>query len=156
MKKRLMFLTLTLLLVMGFSHAALAAGAGNNASCPNQAASKNANWVPLAERLNLSDRQVQQVKEINLSTYQTTKALKVKLLDARFELRQLMIEGTDKSAINARNKEIANLKDQIHKAQQEKWQKIKSILTPEQQTKLKEMKGFGRHGGHYKQVPQAN
>ncbi len=110
MKKRLMFLTLTLLMVMGFSHAAFATGAGNNASFSNQAASKNANWVPLAEKLNLSDRQVQQVKEINLSTYQTTKALKVKLLDAKFERRQLMIEGTDKSAINAKNKEISQFK----------------------------------------------
>ncbi len=150
MRNRLTLLTLTLMLVLGISHAALATSAGNNCGCPDRASSKNTKRVPLAEKLNLSDRQVQQVKEINLSTYQTTKVLKVKLLDAKFERRQLMIVGTDKSAIDANNKEIENLQAQLHKAQQQKWQKIQSILTPEQQSKLKDMKGFGQHGGHCK------
>ena len=146
-----MLLALTLTLVAVFSHVAFATGAGNKCVCPNRASSQNPNRVPLAEKLNLSDRQVQQLKEINLSTYQTTKALKIKMLDAKFELRQLRIVGTDKSAIEAKIKEISDLQAQIHKAHQQKWQKVKSILTPEQQSKLKDMKGFGQHGGWCKE-----
>lgn len=150
MKSKLMFLTLTLMLVLGCSQMALAAGTGNH-GFQNRACSKDANWIPLAEKLSLSDRQVQQVKEINLNTYKTTKVLKTKMMDAKFDRRQLMIDGKDKSAIAAKNKEIANLRNQIQKEQQQKWQQIQSILTPEQQSKLKEMKDFGKHGGHCQQ-----
>jgi len=146
-----MLLALTLTLVMVFSQAALATGAGNKCVCPNRAFSQNPNQVPLAEKLKLSDRQVQQLKEINLSTYQTTKALKIKLMDAKFELRQLRIAGTDKAAIDAKVKQINDLQTQIHKIHQQKWQKVQSLLNAEQQAKLKDMKGFGQHGGWCKE-----
>lgn len=151
MKKKLMLLALTLTLVVVFSHAALATSAGDKCVCSKQGSSQNLNRVPLAEKLKLSDRQVQQLQEINLSTYQTTKALRVKLMDAKFELRQLRIAGTDKPAINAKVKQVNDLQAQIHKIQQQKWQKVQSILTAEQQAKLKDMKGFGRHGGWCKE-----
>ncbi|MBP1761370.1 MAG: pilus assembly/Cpx signaling pathway periplasmic inhibitor/zinc-resistance associated protein [Firmicutes bacterium] len=104
MKKKLVVLALSLTLVVVFSHAALAAGAGNKCVRPNRDSSQNQNQTPLAEKLKLSDRQVQQLKEINLSTYQSTKALKIKLMDAKFELRQLRIAGTDKSAMDEKVK----------------------------------------------------
>jgi Spy/CpxP family protein refolding chaperone len=138
-----------MLLVIG--QAAYAAGSGNG-DRPNGSSSQN--WVPLAQQLNLNDRQVQQLKEINLNTYQATKDLKVKLLDAKFELRQLQITGTDKTAINAKVKEINELKTKIHTIRQQKWQKVQSILTAEQQSKLKDMKGFGHHGGHCRENGQ--
>ena len=94
---------------------------------------------------------MQQLKEINLSTYQAAKPIKVKLSDARFELRQLRIDGRDKAAIEAKTKEIKEYKDQLHKLQQQKHQKIRSILTAEQQAKLKTMKGFGHRCGWNKQ-----
>ena len=142
-----MVLALSLTLVMVFSHAALATGAGNKCVCPNRGSSQNPNQIPLAEKLELSDRQVKQLKEINLSTYQTTKVLKIKLMDAKFELRQLRIAGTDKSAVDAKVKQINDLQTQIQKIHQQKWQKVQSILNAEQQAKLKNMKGFGHHGG---------
>lgn len=150
MKSKLMFLTLTLMLVLGCSNLALAAGTGNCGS-PNRVGSIDANWIPLAEKLSLSDSQVQQVRKINLNTYKTTRALKIKLMDAKFDQRQLMIDGKDKSAIALKNKEIADLRGQLQKAKQQRWQQIQSILTPEQQSKMKEMKGFGKHGGHCQQ-----
>jgi len=146
-----MVLALSLTLVVVFSHAALATGAGNKYFCSNQASSKNPNKIPLAEKLKLSDRQVQQLKEINLSTYQTTKALKIKLMDAKFELKQMGIAGTDKAAIDAKVKQISDLQTQIHKIYQQKWQNVQSILNPEQQAQLKDMKGFGQHGGWCKE-----
>jgi Spy/CpxP family protein refolding chaperone len=151
LKKKLVVLALSLTLVVVFGHAALAIGAGNKCVRPNQASSQCQNQIPLAEKLKLSDRQVQQLKEINLSTYQSTKALKIKLMDAKFELRQLRIAGTDKPAIDEKVKQINDLQTQIHKLHQQKWQKMQSILNAEQQAQLKEMKSFGRHGGRYKE-----
>ena len=151
LKKKLVVLALSLTLVVVFGHAALATGAGNKCVRPNQASSQSQKQIPLAEKLKLSDRQVQQLKEINLSTYQSTKALKIKLMDAKFELRQLRIAGTDKPAIDEKVKQINDLQTQIHKLHQQKWQKVQSILNAEQQVQLKEMKGFGKHGGWSKE-----
>jgi Spy/CpxP family protein refolding chaperone len=155
LKKKLMLLTLSLAMLLAFGQVAWATGSGN-CDRPNGSSCQNQNWVPLAQQLNLSDRQVQQIKEINLSSYQTAKGLKVKLLDAKFELRQLQITGTDKTAINAKVKEIKELKTKIHEIRQQKWQKIQSILTAEQKSKLKDVKGFGHHGGRYRESGQKN
>lgn len=151
LRKKLMVLALSLTLVVVFGHAALAAGAGNKCVCPNQASSQSQNQIPLAEKLKLSDSQVQQLKEINLNTYQSAKVLKIKLMDAKFELRQLRITGTDKSAIDEKVKQISDLQAQLHKLHQQKWQKVQSILNAEQQTQLKEMKDLGKHGGWCKE-----
>lgn len=153
LKKKLMLLTLSLTMLLVFSQAAFATG-GGNVDRPNGSSCQSQNRVPLAQQLNLSDRQVQQLKEINLSTYQATKGLKVKLLDAKFELRQLQITGTDKTAINAKAKEVNELKTKIHEIRKQKWQKVQSILTAEQKSKLKDVKGFGHHGGRYRENGQ--
>ncbi|MEN6327438.1 MAG: pilus assembly protein, partial [Syntrophomonas sp.] len=63
MKKKLMLLTLSLTMLLVIGQAAYAAGSGNG-DRPNGSSSQN--WVPLAQQLNLNDRQVQQLKEINL------------------------------------------------------------------------------------------
>lgn len=147
MKKKLMFLILTLAFTLVCNQLAFAACTGNNSSGSGKTLSQGQNWIPLVQKLNLSGQQVKQLKEINLSTYQSTKALRIKLLDTKFELRQLGIEGTDKAAIDAKTKEINDLKAQIQKIHQEKRQKVQSILTPEQLSKLKEMKSSGNHCG---------
>lgn len=145
MRKKLMVLALTLTLAVAFTNVAAAAGAGNGCACPDRASSQNK--VPIAEKLNLSDRQVQQLKEINLSTYQATRPIKIKLLDAKFELRQLRIDGKDKAAIDAKSKEIKGLQDELRKIRQEKRQKFQSILTSEQLARLKTLKGSGHQCG---------
>ena len=146
-----MVLALSLTLVVVFGHAALAAGAGDKSVRSDQASSPSQNQIPLAEKLKLSDSQVQQLKEINLNTYQSAKVLKIKLMDAKFELRQLSITGTDKSAIEEKAKQISDLQAQLHKLHKQKWQKVQSILNAEQQTQLKEMKDLGKHGGRCKE-----
>lgn len=151
LKKKLMVLALALTLTAVFAGTTAAAVAGSSCECPDRASSPDLNRMPIAEKLNLSDRQVQQLKEINLSTYQAAKPIKSKLADARFELRQLRIDGKDKAAIQAKTKEIQEYRDQLGKLRQQKHQKIQSILTSEQQDKLKTLKGSGHHGGWSKQ-----
>lgn len=148
MKKKLVLLALILALVLGISQTANAAGGGMNSGQPHGALTRNPEWVPLVEKLNLSDQQAQQLKELNLNTYQAAKPLKAKLQDARFELRQLGLDKkANKAAVDAKIKEINDLQAQLHKIRQEKWKKVQTILTAEQQSKLKAMKGRGQHGG---------
>ncbi|MGE5389857.1 MAG: Spy/CpxP family protein refolding chaperone [Deltaproteobacteria bacterium] len=150
MKKKLLVLSLTLMIAVLFTHGAVAAGAGNT-GCSHESSGLNVNNRPLAQKLDLTDRQVEQFKEINLNTYQAARPLKIKLFDARFQLRQLKIDGKDQAGIEVKTREINDLKDQLHKLHQQKRQKIQSILTLEQQAKLKAIKDPGQHGAWNKQ-----
>lgn len=148
MKRKLILLICSLSLVLVLTPIALAVGGEMSGGRRNSTSDPGCTWVPLVEKLNLSDQQAQQLKELNLSTYQTTKPLKARMHEARFELRQLGLEkNADKAAVNAKIKEINDLCAQLHKIHQQKHEKMKTILTPEQQSKLKDMKGFGQHGG---------
>ncbi|MGI5912228.1 MAG: Spy/CpxP family protein refolding chaperone [Syntrophomonadaceae bacterium] len=149
MKKKLMFLVFFLASILVFGQVAMATTIMNKSVSPNGTSNQTENWIPLSERLNLSNAQIKQIKEVNHNTYQSTKNLKIKLLDTKFELQQLGIDKSDKSARDAKIKEIKELKVQIHNAERDRRQKIQSILTPEQQSKLKEMKGLGYHGSHW-------
>jgi len=142
-----MLLVFTLVIALVSNQATLATTGANNGVSPNGTSYKE--WVPLAEKLNLTDTQVKQLKEINRQTHEATKALKIKLLDAKYELRQMGIEGTNKAAMEAKIKEIKELKAQLDKVKQDRWQKTQSILTPEQQSKLKEMKKSTPYKGHW-------
>lgn len=147
MKRKLMLLVFTLVIALVSNQATLATTGANNGVSPNGTSYKE--WVPLAEKLNLTDTQVKQLKEINRQTHEATKTLKIKLLDAKYELRQMGIEGTNKAAMEAKIKEIKELKAQLDKVKQDRWQKTQSILTPEQQSKLKEMKKSTPYKGHW-------
>lgn len=151
MKKRPISLILSLSLMLVLSPIALAVDGNNSSGQPNNAAHQSVPWVPLAEQLDLSDQQVQQLKDLNLATYQTTKPLKDKLHQTRFELIQLGLEkNADKAAVNAKIKEMTELKAQLHKIHEQNREKMQTILTPAQQSKLKAMKGFGHGGPHCK------
>lgn len=148
MKKKLILLTLSLALVLALAPIASAAGEGMYGGQSNNNSTPGTNWIPLVEKLDLSDQQSKQLKELNLSTYQDSKPLKAKLQDAKFQLRQLGLEkNADKSAVDAKIKEINDFRAQLHKIRQQRQEKANAILTPEQQAKLKAMKEFGEHGG---------
>jgi len=133
-------MTLALLLVT--SQTASAAVGTVNSVRPD---ANTAKYVSLVEKLNLSNQQAEQMKELNLRTYQSTKPLKIKLMDAKFELRQLGLEKTDKTVVDAKVKQIENLRAQIHQIYQDKHQKLEKILSPEQLSQLKAMKEKGPH-----------
>lgn len=104
------------------------------------------------EELGLTDEQVAKIQELQREMYEGTKDLRQKLQDAMFELRQLKAEkNPDQAALDAKAKEVNDLRAQLQKATQEFQQKFESILTPEQLEKAKSMRGFfggwgGRHG----------
>lgn len=133
------FLLLTMTLLLASAQLAVAAGPAGSLNQPEK--------VLLSEKLNLSDAQVKQLQQLNQSHYKATRDLRIKLMDARYELRQFGLGKSDQSTRDAKIKEIKGLKAQIRKADQESWQKVQSILTPEQLTQLKEMKRTGHQHG---------
>lgn len=152
MKRKVLLLTLTLALVLGIAQIASAAGWGGGwfggppAGGPPVLSSEN--WTSPAERLNLSDQQSQQLKDLQKNAYEATKSLRSKLQDAMFELRQLGLEkNPDKAAIEAKIQEINDLRAQMYQIGQQNWQNAQNILTPEQQAQVNNFRGYGRHGG---------
>lgn len=135
--KKLGFLLLSLTLLLASAQSAAAAGPEGTFNQPEK--------VQLSEKLNLSDAQMKQLQQLNQSHYKATRDLRIKIMDARYELRQLGLEKSDQSTRDAKIKEIKGLQVQIRKADQESWQKVQSILTPEQIAQLKEIKRTGHH-----------
>lgn len=100
------------------------------------------------QELCLTSEQAAQIRDIQQQMYNKTRDLRIKLMDATFALRQLRWqENPDQAAIDAKIKEINNLRDQLRETAQECRQKMDSVLTPEQKEKLQSLHGCGgRHG----------
>lgn len=141
--KKLGFLMLSVTLLLASAQLAVAAGP--------EGTFHHSEKAQLIEKLNLSATQVKQLQQLNQSHYKATRDLRIKLMDARYELRQLELAKSDQSTRDAKIKEIKGLKAQIRKADLESWQKVQSILTPEQLAQLKEMKHTGHHRGPSRQ-----
>ncbi|BCV25508.1 Spy/CpxP family protein refolding chaperone [Gelria sp. Kuro-4] len=102
---------------------------------------------PAAE-LGLTDEQVQKIQDLQREMYEGTKDLRAKLQDAVFELRQLRWEkNPDQATVDAKTKEVSDLRTQLQQVTQEYQKKFESILTAEQLEKAKSLRGFGGFGG---------
>ncbi|GBF33893.1 hypothetical protein DCCM_3004 [Desulfocucumis palustris] len=146
MKKRIALLTVTLLLLFGIAQVTAAAGMGRGDDGPPKLNGNN--WINPVEALNLTDQQIVKMREINQKTYEQTRDLRIKRMDCMQELRQLKLQKSpDKSKIEAKLKEISELSEKIRGTAQQGKQEFRSLLTPEQQDKmdqLKSKKGFFR------------
>ena len=154
MKRKMLLLILALALVLGVTQIASAAGwgmAGGKSSglWPGGGlALKSENCTFPAEKLNLSDEQVQKLKELQQNAYEASRDLRTKLQDAMFELKQLRLDkNPDSAAIDAKTREVKDLRAQIDQITQQCRQDMQNVLTPEQQSQLENMKGRGGRGG---------
>jgi protein CpxP len=151
-KRKVLLLTLALALVLGAAQVASAAGWGGGwfggPPAGGPPALNSENWSSPASALNLNDDQIKQLQELQQSRYEATRDLRLKLQDAMFELRQMSLEkNPDKAAIDAKVKEVNDLRAQMYQSGQQTWQNAQNILTPEQQAQANSMRGYGRHGG---------
>lgn len=148
MSKRLLLLTVTLLLVFGIAQVA-SAGMGWGMGEPGMAAGTG--WVGPVEKLNLNDEQITKMREIHENTYKQTRDLRIKLMDKKHELMQLKLQkNPDQAAIEAKIKEINLLQEELRGIVQQNREQCRSLLTPEQQEQLKQFrgkKGGGPRGG---------
>jgi len=150
MKKKLVLLAVTLLLVFSITQVAAAAGMGWDGGPHKLNSDKMFNPV---EKLNLTEQQITKMKEINQKTYEQTRDLRIKLMDSRHELKQLkMQKNPDQAKIDAKVKEINNLRDKLQGIVQQSKEQCRSLLTQEQREQMNQFKnnrggGFKGHTG---------
>ncbi len=146
MKKTLVLLSVTLLLVFGIVQAASAMGW---AGMPHKMDSDMMKFNPV-EKLNLTDQQITKMKELNQKSYEQTRDLRIKLMDSRHELRQLKLQkNPDQAQIDAKIKEINALQEQLRGVMQQNKEQCRSLLTKEQQEQMNQFRGkcHGLKGG---------
>lgn len=91
----------------------------------------------LIKYLDLTDEQINKIKELRSKYYEQLKDLYTKLQDEIFLLRQLQLERQpDKTQIDKKREEINNIRKEINKVLNEYWKEFKEILTKEQLSKL--------------------
>ena len=147
MKKKLILLTVTLLLVFSITQVAAAATMGWDGGPHKLNSDKMFNPV---EKLNLTDQQIVKMREINQKTFEQTRDLRIKLMDSRHELKQLKLQkNPDQAQIDAKVKEINNQRDKLHGIIQQSKDQCQSLLTQEQRDQMNQFrrsKGGGLRG----------
>lgn len=139
MKKVLVLLSVTLLLVFGVVQAAGAVGMGWDGGPHKMKGDMNFNPV---EKLNLTDQQIVKMKELDQKTYDQTRDLRIKLMDSRHELRQLRLQkNPDQAQIDAKIKEIDSLQEQLRGIMQQSKGQFQSLLTKEQLEQMNQFRG---------------
>ncbi len=138
MKKKILFLTVLLLLVFGIVQAAVAAGMGWGGGPHMFNGDK---WDSPMKTLNLTDQQITKMREINQNNYEQTRELRIKLMDGMHELKQLQLQkNPDEDQVDVKVKEVKALRQKIQDISRQSRQQCRSLLTEEQQVKLQEFK----------------
>lgn len=102
----------------------------------------------LVAKLNLTDEQKKDVEKIHFDAEKQAIAQKAKEGTARVELQHLLkADAPDKSAIEKKITEIADLRVQMHMIKIDSWFAINKLLTPDQQKTWKKVleRGPERH-----------
>ena len=105
------------------------------------------------ERLNLTDEQKTKIEALQTATEKELRPAREKMFDKAIELRKLWLQANpDKDKINAAQKEMRVLRDQMQDKTTAMRLEMRKQLTPEQQEKLAGAgwgrgPGFGPRGG---------
>ena len=105
------------------------------------------------ERLNLTQDQETKIEALRDANDKAIKPLREKMFDKSVELRRLWLQANpDKDKINAAQKELRTLRDEMQDKVTALRFEIRKVLTPEQNEKLANMSwgrgpGFGPRGG---------
>ena len=91
----------------------------------------------IAEQLNLTDAQKQQIRDVRKAAFEANKPLLEALRSKRFELRQLR-EANDARAESVRA-EVLSMREQLRAARIATREKVRALLTAEQRAKLDAM-----------------
>jgi Spy/CpxP family protein refolding chaperone len=93
----------------------------------------------LLERLNLNNDQKSQIEKLRAEFQKQQIAQRAKVQTARVELRQVLrAENPDKSAIEKKINEVAQLNAQLQTARVNHLLNVRKVLTPEQQKMIRE------------------
>lgn len=139
MRKKLVVLSATILLVLGMAGGAYAVGLSQKTStyCGNR-------WQSLITQLNATDKQLSEWRALRSEFFEQTQDLRNRLQKARFELSNLYLQkNPDQAQIQAKQAEIQQLCNQLQQKKNEEQQKMSQIFTKEQLDKIGQNRGFG-------------
>ena len=106
-------------------------------------------------KLNLSDEQKKDVEKIHFDAEKQTIAQKAKVETARVELQQaLKADIPDKSAIEKKINEVANLRAQMYMIRVNSWFAVNKLLNPEQQKTWKKVLEHGQELQRHRMMNQ--
>ncbi|MCR4429714.1 MAG: Spy/CpxP family protein refolding chaperone [Tepidanaerobacteraceae bacterium] len=137
-------------LVLGIAAVAFAAPGGRWGGGFGQAAAGNTNWAPPVTQLGLSDEQYAKLREIQNQAFEKLQALRDEMAKKMLELKNLYLQkDPDKNAIEAKQKELSELRDKMLQLRQDNINEANKVLTQEQLDKLNSLRGngFGRGAG---------
>ena len=131
MQKKVIYLSVVLLLI--FSIAQIASAASQTQ--PRHPGDH-------LKSLNLTDEQYSKLRDMQKNHYQETRELKINLQDKFFELKQLKLQkNPDEAKVEAKLKEVKELKNKLSEIRQKNKAEFESILTEEQKKMLPEKSG---------------
>ncbi|MGD0276292.1 MAG: Spy/CpxP family protein refolding chaperone [Syntrophales bacterium] len=122
---------------------------GSGKSCAN-----DNKKFDFAKRLNLSKNQLGKMKDLRSRFQNETRDLQYDLMIKRIEMRKLFTDPkTDEATLLAKQKELSDLRQQLHDKRAQMKIEWRKILTPEQITKLGQIPhkwgARGRGSDHY-------
>ncbi|MGE5542724.1 MAG: Spy/CpxP family protein refolding chaperone [Bacillota bacterium] len=119
----------------GFFGMAGFGAAGRGAGQPGQGV------AGLIEKLNLTDGQIEQIRKINTETFEQIQPLRESVCEKMLELQNLCWQrDPDEDAIEAKQAEIAALREQMSDIGEQAGDDLENILTEEQQEALSQLK----------------
>ena len=108
---------------------------------------------PASWNLNLTDEQKIKIEALQDANYKAVRPIREKMFDKSVELRRLWLQASpDKDKINAAQKEMRILRDNLEDKDTALKLEIRKLLTPEQNEKMANShwgrgSGFGPRGG---------
>lgn len=137
---------LTLGTVLTVAGAAVAADAPMTPGAPSAGHTNR-----FQQALGLTDDQMTAIRQLHAQQAPKQKQIRQSLRQGQTDLRQLVLNGGDPTAIQAKQAEVAQLLNAQVAMRVETLQAMAPILTPEQRAKLAQMgqKGPGGRGGHW-------
>ncbi|MGE5485947.1 MAG: Spy/CpxP family protein refolding chaperone [Ignavibacteriales bacterium] len=164
LRKRLVWAALALVIIVGIAGVAAAAPAAGQlagfgrAWCgmggfggmgKGGAGQLGQGAASLIEKVNLTDEQIERIREINAGAFERIQALQASMSQKVFELQNLCWQrDPDEDAIAAKRDEITALREQMSEIREQMQGDLENILTEEQQEALSQLKGAvrGRRG----------
>jgi Spy/CpxP family protein refolding chaperone len=103
-------------------------------------------FLAAAERLDLSDAQRTQLKQIRRKAPREVMPKVQSLMEARMELQDLLAEDkTDKTGLRRAHQKVLDAQAALHSAMFNLRMEVRDVLTPEQRSELRQ--GMRRRGG---------
>ena len=99
----------------------------------------------LQEQLGLSEDQVKAIREIHTRHRESTRDMTHALREARRALRDMALAEVDDATFTAKTGEARELAGRVLEARVRMLQEVARVLTPEQRTKLRELRPMRPH-----------